>query len=186
MEPEAPPTAPSAPDAPVHTPIPEAVSYAALELRKVKGGQIQFQVPGTPDEVLAMLVDFPNMSGRRSWAPSQRVLARDAEGVLTEWKFKGRMGIHPTVHVHFRTERSQDGGVVTFELRKKALGIGSFFGDYKVKRLPGTPARCLVVERTFLDSGLPFANASREDLEEGHRKDAELMRTWMEERAAGK
>ena len=69
---------------------------------------------------------------------------------------------------------------------KKAMGIATFFGDYRIEPVAGSPPRCLVTERVFLDSGLAFANASHEDLEKGLAEDARLLKAWMAERTAGR
>ena len=171
---------------PVVTPIPTAVTYTAQDVGKVKGGRIEFVLPGTVAQIRDAFLDFDNMEGHRSWAKKYRTLSRKGNVTLAEWRFKGRMGIHPTVHIEFTTQEGANETLIRFKLRKKAFGIGTFFGEYRIRPLPGTPARSQVIERTFLDSGISFANASRENLEKGHRGDAEKLRAWMTERLAAK
>lgn len=163
-------------------PIPATTTYEALTLRGVKGGRIRFVVPGTVGDVLRMLLDFDHAAGHRAWARTYHTLAHDEEGVLAQWTFRGKMGIAPTVHLRFRVEHGDEGAVVRYELEKKAFGIASFFGDYRVTPRPGTPPRVEIAERVFIDSGIPIANASAEDIEKGLREDARLIRAWMAER----
>lgn len=163
-------------------PVPTSTTYEALALRGVKGGRIRFAVPGTVGDVLRMLLDFEKAAGNRAWARSYRTLSRDEQGVLAQWTFRGKMGIAPTVQLRFRVEHADGGATVRYELKKKAFGIASFFGDYRLRPLPGTPPRVELAERVFIDSGIPIANASQEDIEKGLREDARLIRAWMEQR----
>jgi len=173
-----------APAKPAATPIPAETTYAKLKLKRVKGGQLTYAAAGTVEEILAMLVDFDHAQGHRAWAQSYKTLRTDPAGVLARWKFKGKLGITPTVHLLFHTKREGKNGTVTYELKKRSLGIASFFGDFKVTPLAGSPSRSQIVQRAFIDSGLPFANASRSDIEKGLREDARLIRLWMQARTS--
>ncbi len=176
-----------APAASAPTPVPSDMKYSALKIKSVKGGQLVYAAHGTPDGFVQMLGDFENALGNRAWAQTYETLERSADRVVAKWKFRGKMGINPTVHIEFvTTKRSEAGATVEFKLVKKSLGIASFFGDFKITRLPGTPPRVQVVQRQFIDSGISFANASAEDIEKGLREDARLIRLWMEKRTAKK
>jgi hypothetical protein len=162
-------------------PWPEPL-YQALELRGVKGGRIEFLLPGTPEQVHAMLLDFEGAEGHRSWARGYQTLERSPGRVVAEWRFRGKMGINPTVHIAFESKQEGAATTVSYTLVKKAFGIASFFGDYRIEPLPDQPGRTRLSERVFIDSGIPFTNAKPEDIEKGLREDARLMRLWMEQR----
>jgi hypothetical protein len=157
-----------------------------LELDGVKGGALAFVVPGTVEQVSAALLDFDHAAGHRSWAKrGYRTISRSPERVHAEWRFEGRMGMHPTIEVEFLPETDARGSRIRYRLVKKGLGIATFFGDYRLEPVAGSPARTRVTERVFLDSGLAFANASHEDLEKGLQEDARLLAAWMAARTGG-
>jgi hypothetical protein len=168
--------------APASAPAPREGLFAALEVNGVKGGELGFVVPGTVAEVEAALLDFDAATGHRAWAQRYRVVSRSGSQVVAEWRFKGRMGVNPTVHLEFTPEPDGVGRRIRYRVVQKAFGIASFFGDYRLEPLAGEPPRVLVTERVFIDSGLSFNNASHEDVEKGLREDARLFRAWMEER----
>jgi len=153
-----------------------------LELRGVRGGVIALTLPGSASEVLAMLLDLDHAAGHRAWARSYRILERSATRVHSEWSFEGRMGINPTVQLELTVQSSQPPLVLNFKLVKPTFGLAAFFGDYRITTLPAEPPRCLLEERVFIDSGIFLANASEQDIRDGLREDARLMRAWMHER----
>jgi len=181
-----PASAPPRAAAPIATvPAPASPVFNRLELDGVKGGRLTFVLPGSVDQVAAMLVDFDHAEGHRSWAASYRTLSRAKDRVEAEWKFRGKLGIHPTVKMELRSSRDAKGFLLRFHLTKTATGIASFFGDYRLVLLAGKPAHTRITERVFIDSGLWIANASYEDIEKGLREDARLMTAWMAERDPG-
>jgi len=177
---------PAGPDsAPVSRPRSDQPDeFAALELRGVKGGRLSWTVPGTPAEVAAMLLDFDQAAGHRAWARHYRVVKREADRVVAQWKFKGKLGINPTVVLEFL--RVRDGRDVTLRYRitKPDFGLAAFFGDYRLTQVSRNPPQTRLTERVFIDSGIWLARASPEDIKKGLHADARLIRAWMEKRTA--
>ncbi|MFQ5417784.1 MAG: SRPBCC family protein [Myxococcota bacterium] len=163
---------------------PEEATYAKLSLRGVRGGRLRFELPGSVDEVVAMLLDFDHAAGHRPWAKKYRMLSRSSEGVVAEWAFNGKLGIEPTVRIEFAVERRKGGAVVRFHLTRTAFGVAAFFGDYRLAPLKGEPRKVQVTARVYIDSGLLFVNASHDDIAKGLREDARQMAEWMQVRLA--
>ena len=168
-------------------PLGDIRSTPVRKLREqgVTGGSIQFVVPGTVEGVASMLTDFNNAQGRRAWARAYRVISQSGNRVVAEWRFKGKMGVKPTVHLGFDTQRVGSSIVISYRVVKRAFGIKRFFGQYRVDPIPEQPGRVRVEERVFIHSGIAFATASDDDIRKGLRKDAELIRAWATERAGG-
>ncbi len=155
-----------------------------LDLDDVKGGRIVYTLPLPPEEALAMLLDFEHAAGHRSWAATFDILSVDGDTMVVRWHFRGRMGVTPSPEITFRTIREADGPItVRFEHTKAALGIAAFFGEHQIWAAKDTPESSLIATRTFIDSGIPFVNASRKDIASGLRKDVEMIRIWARERA---
>jgi hypothetical protein len=164
---------------------PEAASYERVVEDGLEGGELRFVVSGRPEAVLAMLEDFDSAAGHRPWAEDYRTLASDAETLRARWSFRGKMGIDPEVELAFQRVPVDEGLRVDYRVVKRAFGLKEFRGSYELRALPGEPARTEVVERVFIDSGLPFVNASSADIEAGLLADARGLRSWMAERLAG-
>lgn len=164
---------------------PEAASYERVVEDGLEGGALRFVVPGTPEDVLALLEDFDAAAGRRPWAQEYRTLESGADTLRARWSFRGKMGIDPEVELAFQRVPVEEGLRVDYRVVKRAFGLKEFRGSYELRTLPGTPARTEVVERVFIDSGLPFVNASAADIEAGLLADARGIRSWMAERLAG-
>lgn len=186
--PEAPevPAGPSAPvPAAVRPPLPalSESAFSQLTLSGTRGGTIAYEIEGAPDEVAAMLLDMEGAKGHRPWAQTYRTVSREGDVLRAEWHFAGKMGVNPKVQVELRREPRDDGSIrIRFKLVRKAFGIAAFFGDYVIEPSPDVEGRSTLTVRTFINSGLPFVNATYKDIEDGMREDARSMRTWMEER----
>lgn len=141
------------------------------------GGELTFVVSGDPDEVLAMLLDFPAQTGARPWAEEYETVEHDAERVVARWVFRGKLGVHPTARIEFRPESDGDARRLAFRVVEGALGLRTFDGAIRLVPLDG--GRTLVRELVRIDSGLPFVNASVADVEAGLRADAAFMRERM-------
>ena len=162
----------------------QELEVTPLDQEGVRGGRIAFTLDGSPSQVLEMLLDFEQASGRRIWARTYTLLSRE-EGVVTaRWKFKGRFGINPTVVLEFRTQERPGALLVTYEILEPGFGMAAFFGDYRVFPVNGDAHRSILEERVFIDSGLTFANASAEDIQEGLREDAHALRAWIQVRSS--
>jgi hypothetical protein len=159
-----------------------SLEFQALELEGVRGGRLTFELAGSPEQVLEMLLDFEHAEGHRSWAQRFEVLERGDGEVVARWHFRGRFGIHPKPELRFRV--GPGGRLVEFELSKTALGLAAFFGDYELRPVPGTRDRTWLTERVFIDSGIKLSNASHEDIAKGLADDAARMQAWMLERMA--
>lgn len=161
----------------------EELSVEPLELDGVRGASVQVTLDGEPDEVLEMLLDFERAQGNRAWAEAYEVVSREADRVVARWTFAGKAGLNPTIELEFVVERREDPVYVTYEAIEPSFGLAAFFGDYTVVEHPDAGGgRSVLRERVYVDSGLPFANATAEDLERGLREDARRMRAWMRER----
>jgi hypothetical protein len=156
--------------------------YVPLRLSGLNGGEIGFLVPGDVENTVAMLLDFDAATGRRPWAERYRVLSRDGDRVVAEWRFKGKMGVAPTVQIAFTVDPQDDRVRIRYQVVDSAFGLKSFFGDYVVEPVQADPPVSRIVERVFIDSGLPFVNASAEDVENGLREDARRLQAWAHER----
>ena len=160
-----------------------------------KGGQLVYGLPGTVDDVVAMMLDFGAAVGRRPWARSYRVIEKTDNRVVAEWKFDGRMGVNPKVEIEFEIDRGAGNGeatrpnssaLITFKLRKRAFGLARFFGQHYIAPLNGSEKEVWVSSSKFIDSGIFITNASHKDVEDGLRADATAMHKWMRERLATK
>ena len=159
-------------------------AFVPAERDGMKGGRLVYDLPGSVDDVLAMLLDFDHAEGHRSWASEYRVVEREGERVLAEWRFRGRLGIRPRVQIQFSVFRDGPTASVNFALQKNAFGMSRFSGNHTLTPLPGDSPRVRMESTVFIDSGISLANASHEDVEKGLRADALLMSAWMEERLA--
>ena len=157
----------------------QELEVTPLDLEGVRGGRIAFTLDGSPSQVLEMLLDFEQATGRRAWARTYELLSREQGVVTARWIFKGRFGINPKVVLEFRSQELPEALVVTYELVQAGFGMAAFFGDYRVFPVNGDAERSILEERVFIDSGLRFANASAEDIEDGLREDANTLRAWM-------
>jgi hypothetical protein len=189
-DPSAPPSDPLPAETVVPAPRPALApltesAFSQLKLSGRRGGTMAYEIEGTVDEVAAMLLDMDGANQHRPWAQSYRTLSREGDVLRAEWHFAGKMGVAPKVQVELRRENRTDGSTrIRFKLVKKAFGIAAFFGDYVIEPLPGVAGRSRLAVRTFIDSGLPFVNATYQDIESGMREDAQSMRSWMEQRVA--
>jgi len=182
------PTAPEAPTAPAATvrpplrPLSES-TFQPLTLKGTRGGKLEYDIDGTPAEVAGMLLDFEGANGVRPWATKYHLLSTTGDTTKAEWQFKGKMGVNPKVVVALvRTDGAGAIVRIRFKLERKAFGIAAFFGDWKIRPVPGVEGRSHMTARIYIDSGLPFVNASSKDIEDGLRKDAAKMRPWMQRR----
>jgi len=164
---------------------PETIPVHAVELKGVRGGCAWFSVPGTVDEVRAMLLDFEHADGHRSWARQYTLLSRTEDEAFARWQFEGKLGVNPTVELRFDLD-PDDPSLIRYQLVKPAFGLAAFFGDYRILPAEDDRTKTLVMERIFIASGLPFLTASQQDIEDGIHEDIRLMREWMEERTAGR
>ena len=162
----------------------EASTFKQLQLRGVRGGELAYELDGAVEDVVAMLLDQDGAGGHRAWAQTYREASREGDRVVGEWHFRGKMGVNPVVEIEFVREREGEATRIRYKVVKRALGIKSFFGDYHVAPVPGVPSRSRLTARVFIDSGLPFVNASHQDIQDGLREDARLMREWMTTRLA--
>ncbi len=71
---------------------------------------------------------------------------------------------------------------MTYAILEPGFGMAAFFGDYRIFPVDGDAERSILEERIFIDSGLMFANASAEDIEDGLREDADALRAWIRAR----
>ncbi len=155
-----------------------------LRLKDVRGGELNFDLPGGPAAVAEALLDFANASGHRAWAPKIEALPPRGETLLSRWHFEGEMGIDPVVVLGFR-EKAEDGGIlIRFRIVEKDFGLAAFFGDYLIRSAPDDEGRSRVRARIFIDSGVTIANASDEEIAAGLREDARMLEAWMQERLA--
>ena len=172
-EPEA-ATAPS----PADPPAPN-YPYEKLEYKGVRGGRIRFEVAGTPDDVLAMLLDFDHAAGHRAWAKTYTALPDDGTRRLARWDFEGEAGINPSVDLEFTERRNEKGITLRYKLARTEFGLAAFFGAYEI-RPTSESLRSQLTETVFIDSGTWLANASEEEIEAGLREDAKLIVEWMD------
>lgn len=156
----------------------EAV-FAVRERGELRGGCLTTTLDAPAERVVAALLEHDEADGHRAWAREQRTLERDGDRLLVEWRFRGRMGIAPEVVLELRRRRERLATVIDFELARAAFGLAVFEGSWRVTPLPDGRAR---LEATvFIDSGLPYVNASLEDVERGLREDARLLAEWVKE-----
>lgn len=176
------------PPAPVSGPretlIPTGISFAPLEEDGVAGGRATTTLPGTPAQILAAILDFEHAAEHRTFARKLEVLSRTADQVEAALTLKGKLGIHPTIHVRYTTTRTGADRSLTYKLTQKAFGIARYFGGYRIEGLPGVPPRSRFTSTIFLSSGIPLASIGREEIEAGQRRDQTELRTWMRQRLA--
>jgi len=156
--------------------------FVPAEHDGMKGGRLIYDLPGHVDDVLAMLMDFEHAEHHRSWASKYRLIERKGDRAVAEWKFHGRFGIEPKVQIQFATFHRGSKARVNFALKKTAFGMAGFTGEHSLSPLPGDPPRVRIESTLFIDSGIFFAGASREDIEKRLRADARLMTEWMQAR----
>ena len=176
------PTRPAATVRPPLRPLAES-TFESLSLKGTQGGKLEYDIEGTPAQVADMLLDFEGANGVRPWATNYRKLSSTGDTTKAEWQFKGKMGVNPKVVVALvRTDGAGAIVRIRFKLERKAFGIAAFFGDWKIRPVAGAEGRSHMTARMYIDSGLPFVNASSKDIEDGLRKDADKMRSWMQQR----
>lgn len=162
-----------------HKPASE-LAVELMEQDGAIGGRIVFGVAGEPEEVLDMLLDFDNADGRRAWSTRHELLSRDGDLATARWHLKGKGGIRPTVRLAFVTERLADRIRLTFDLVERTFGVMELFGDFVI--VADERGGSLLAGRVFVASGLPFGGPTVDDIHDGMRVDAELIRDWMHER----
>lgn len=171
--------------APVLPPdAPPEVGFRRISHRGVNGGEARFTLPGAPEDVASMLVDFNHMTGRRPWAVRYTHLSTDGDIHRSEWAFAGKAGMDPVCILRHRVERPEGRIIVRFQLERPDFGLAAFFGDIALDADGRDPGRTRVRQRLFIDSGVLIANASFEDIEAGLRQDALDMDRWMRQRLA--
>jgi len=166
------------------TPIPTEVEFRTATRAGVSGGQLTTTLPGTPEQIRAMLTDFEHAAARRSFANRLEVLSHETNEVEAAVTLKGKLGVSPTIHVLYTTERAGDAITIRYQLTKKAFGVAAYSGEYVMEPLPGTPARSRYTSRIFLSSGISIAKIDPDDVESGQRTDAGELRAWMAQRQA--
>ena len=155
-----------------------------LRLEDVRGGELDFELPGRPEEVAAALLDFAGASGHRAWAPLIEALPARGETLLSRWHFEGEMGIDPVVVLGFREKVDAESRLIRFKIVERDFGLAAFFGDYRIRASATDAGRSRVRARIFIDSGVTIANASDEEIAAGLREDARMLESWMKERLA--
>jgi len=155
--------------------------YVDLSSDRFPGGQLTFVLPGTPTQVLDMLLDFDRASGHRAWAQEYRLLEHGTVRTRARWTFRGKFGINPEVTIEFRRLAASEGVHVEYGVIESSFGMRSFAGEYRLTLLEGPTPMTLMTQSVFIDSGLR-SNASAADIEAGLRADARLMKEWMLER----
>ncbi len=174
----------SGPARPALPPLAES-AFTPLVLDGARGGSLAYDLEGGVEAVGAMLLDYDHADGQRAWAETYRTVGRDGDRERAEWKFRGKLGVAPRVVLDLERERVEGDAIrVRFQLSETAFGLKRFFGDWRVEPVAGVPDRAHVTARVFIDSGLPFVNASHDDVRDGLREDARLMRAWMDRRLA--
>ena len=184
--PETPAAEPTGTVVVARTPIPTAVRFQPIQRRGVRGGQLTTVLPGTPEQVADMILDFDEAARHRSFAREMRVLSRKGNRVEVAISLKGKMGISPKIHVAYTKTQVGDAVRVEYVLTKKAFGISSYSGELMIEPVEGTPARSKYTSKTFVASGIMFAKVKSSDIERGQRTDAGELRTWMTKRLASR
>lgn len=146
----------------------------------ILGGRITARMPAAPDRVVAHLLDFDTADGHRAWARHYSTISRDGPSTVAEWQFEGKLGIDPTVRIEFLTRDEGQRTVIDFRIVESGFGLAAFFGDYTIEPEATGADASLLVMRVFIDSGLPFVNASAEDIAAGLRADVRMLREWLE------
>ncbi len=162
----------------------DELTVEPIELEGVRGGRIAFALDGSPQDVAAMLLDFDAMTGKRPWAVEYESLPAGTATARARWRFEGKAGVNPTIELDFTLEATTVPTRLEFHASKPAFGLAAFFGTHELWPHPDRKNATLMRFDLYIDSGLPFANATAEDLENGLREDARQMRAWMESRAA--
>ncbi len=161
----------------------EALTVAEIEYEGIRGGRIAAEMPAGTARLRDALLDFEHADGHRSWAPRMTLVSREGNRTVAQWQFEGRMGINPTTEIEFEVDDESPVTIIRFEQRESVFGLGAFFGDYRIRALNGSENRSLLVMRVYIDSGLPFVNASAEDIAAGLREDVRLLRAWLQEQS---
>jgi hypothetical protein len=159
----------------------EELRVLAVEFDGVRGGEIAATMPAPAEKVVALLTAFEHAEGRRAWAERYTTVSRDDATVVARWEFEGKLGIDPTIELVFEIERRGDETVIRYRQLEGVFGLAAFLGDYRVRSRSGDPNRCLLIERVFIDSGLPFVGASDDEIAAGLREDIRRIRTWLRE-----
>jgi hypothetical protein len=158
--------------------------YEALELKKVKGGRLSLEFPGTPESIGAKLIDFGDTARHRAWAERFEMIEAGADSLKVRWHFEGKAGVNPAPVLEFQVRRRAPDFYCRFRIVEEDFGLAAFFGDYHVVALAddeqGRP-RSRFSQRVYIDSGLWIANASAEEIEAGLREDARLLLAWIME-----
>lgn len=222
----------------------DELTVEPLDLEGVRGARVSFTLEGTPEEVVAMLLDFERMDGRRPWAvdyepvatvdredadetisapepdraepgadpdgaeiaseragtgdpsradadetPTEGAEIREAESGASadraRWKFEGKAGLNPTIVLEFTLDDSRVPTRLEFRTVEPAFGLAAFFGLHELWPHPDRQRATVMRLSIHIDSGVPFANATADDLELGLREDVRMLRAWMAERVDG-
>lgn len=168
--------------------IPAAAAAAEPEYRDLpplhgaKGGTVTIRLDGTPDQVLAMLLDFDNDVPNRPWRKKNRTLPPEGNVRRSEATFEE--GLFPVVRVLRHTVgREGDSVVVDYEIEKRKLGLVRFDGRYTLTPVEDGKATQLT-ETVHIDSGVFIRNATQHEVKEGLLEDARCLWDWMKRRSA--
>ncbi|MBI4585024.1 MAG: hypothetical protein HY717_13510 [Planctomycetes bacterium] len=162
--------------------ISEPPVYRSLVKDGANGGEIVFNSPGTPDDLLAMFLDFDGEAAHRPWRTASKLLSHQGGLYRVEARYPGRAGINPMVVLAHEVEPMGEGYLIKFFVEKPAFGLKKFDGEYEIQ--PHGRNLSQVRELLFIHSGLPMVNASAADLKNGLAEDAKMIREWMPKRLA--
>ncbi|MGQ9588860.1 MAG: hypothetical protein ACUVYA_01050 [Planctomycetota bacterium] len=162
----------------------DAPRYVSRDRDGMAGGEISFVAPGTPRDLLGLLLDFHGDAGHRPWRAGNRLVCSERDRYRVEARYSGRVGINPTVVLLYDVLPAPEGHgyVVKFRVDEAEFGLKRFEGEYEVRAVDAGCSR--LRETVFIDSGLPFVNASAEDVRAALHEDAKSIRRWMRERLA--
>jgi len=158
--------------------------YARLARNGTPSGRLGIALPASPREVLAMLLDFDRAAGHRAWFKSAKVLERAPGRVLVRWKMHGKLGINPSVTIEFRVSDEARATRVRYQITRPGFGLAVFSGCYDLQAIGAQAAHTRLMQTVYIASGLPFVGASPQDIADGLREDAALLRDWLEQRRA--
>jgi Polyketide cyclase / dehydrase and lipid transport len=152
----------------------EPRSSASIRLRRiveegVTGYEARILVAASPRVVEKWLVDFDGIAPDRPNVLDASLVRREPGGWISRFRFRGYVGIHPTVVV--RTTRRTRGRSVILDFRATELSFGltALFGSYRIT--PHESGGAVLTHRLFVAT--PFA--TRIGLEADMREDAEAI-----------
>jgi hypothetical protein len=151
--------------------------YSALADGEVLGGEITFTVSGAPKDLLSMILDFDHEAGHRPWRLRTSLIETDGARYRVEAEYEGKAGLNPSVVLVHEVSTVTGGYLVRFRIEEPAFGLETFTGEYEM--IATGPDSSRFRERVFIDSGLPFINATEEDIRDALLRDAEDIRSWM-------